>query len=491
MGAVRTAALTGAAALAVLAGVVAVRTATFEPPSADLSRVKLAAETPIDAKEAARHLSRAVQFQTVSHQDPAQDDRAAWDAQRAWLVETYPRFHAAASREIVGDGALIYTWKGSDPSLAPIILMAHQDVVPVAEDTLSKWKAAPFSGAILDGAVWGRGSIDDKGSLVALMEAAEALAAKGFQPKRTILIVSGNNEEVVRPRGGAEAIAAALKARGVKAEFALDEGMAVITDYPVTNAPVALIGIAEKGYGTLKVTARGDGGHSSAPPKDTAVTILARALARIADHPFPMRFSGPTADSVRALADRLPWTAKMAVANDWLFGPLLVAQISATPAGAAGLHTTIAPTMLQGSSKENVLPSRASGWINYRIQPGDTSANVMQRARAAVGRLPVELSWEGAPTDPSPVSSTTSDGYRAIAALAHQTSGAPVAPALVTAGTDSRHLAEVASDVYRFQPVRFALKDVEMVHGVNEHLRIDDLHAMAEFYARLMETRAG
>jgi carboxypeptidase PM20D1 len=491
MGVVRGAALTGAAALAVLAGVVAVRTATFKPPSGDLSGVKLAAATPIDANEAARHLSRAIQFQTVSHQDPAQDDRSAWDAQRAWLVASYPKFHAAASREIVGDGALIYTWKGSDPTLAPIILMAHQDVVPVAQDTLSKWKAQPFSGAIQDGAVWGRGSIDDKGSLVALMEAAEALAAKGFQPKRTILIVSGNNEEVIRPDGGAEAIAAALKARGVKAEFALDEGMAVITDYPVTHAPVALIGVGEKGYATLKVTARAPGGHSSAPPKDTAVTTLARALTRIADHPFPMRFAGPTADSARALFAQLPFAARMAVANDWLFGPLLVRQIAATPAGAATLHTTIAPTMLQGSPKENVLPSRASGWINYRIQPGDTSDAVMRRARAAVGRLAVELSWEGVPADPSPVSSTSSDGYRTIAALAHQMSGAPVAPALVTGGTDSRHLAPVAQDIYRFQPIRFALKDVQMIHGVNEHLRIEDLRTMAEFYARLMETTAG
>jgi carboxypeptidase PM20D1 len=181
----------------------------------------------------------------------------------------------------------------------------------------------------------------------------------------------------------------------------------------------------------------------------------------------------------------------MAVANDWLFGPVLVRQIAATPAGAAELHTTTAPTMLQGSPKENALPSLAVARINYRILPGDTSADVMRRARAAAGRLPVALSWESPPTEPSRVSSTGSDGYRALAALAHQMADAPVAPALFVATTDSRYLAPVARDIYRFEPIRLSLKDVEMFHGINEHLQVQDLHAMAEFYARLMATTAG
>ena len=487
----KTTALVGVGAIAVLAAVVGIRTATFKAADADLGGGKLAPEIPIDAALAARRLSQAVQFKTVSHQDPAEDDRAAWDAQRAWLVQAYPKFHAVATREIVGDGGLIYTWKGSDPSLEPIILMAHQDVVPVADETLGQWKAPPFSGAILDGAIWGRGSIDDKGSLVALMEAAEALAGQGFKPKRTILIVSGNNEEVVRKVGGAKAIADALQARGVKAAFALDEGLAVIKDYPVLNSPVAVVGVAEKGYATLRITAKGDGGHSSAPPKETAAVTLARAVVRINDHGFPLRFQGPTAETLRALAGRMPFMAKMAVTNDWLFGPMLVRQIAATPAGAAGLHTTLAPTMLQGSPKENALPTLAVARINYRILPGDTSDTVMRRAKAAVGKLPVELSWEGPPNEPSRVSSTKTDGYRAIAALAHQMSGAPVAPSLVFAATDSRFMAPVARDVYRFQPIQLSLKDVEMIHGINEHLKVDDLHAMAEFYARLMATSAG
>jgi carboxypeptidase PM20D1 len=201
-----------------------------------------------------------------------------------------------------------------------------------------------------------------------------------------------------------------------------------------------------------------------------------------------MRFAGPMAETVRALAGGLPWTARMAVANDWLFGPLLVRQIAATPQGAATLHTTIAPTMLSGSPKENALPSAATARINYRIQPGDTAAGVLARARKAAGKIPVEIAWDSPPGEPSPIASTTSPAYRALAALAHEMSGAPVAPGLVTAGTDSRHMAGVAKDIYRFQPIRLALKDVVMIHGVNEHLSVRDLHEMAEFYARLMAT---
>jgi len=481
--------LGGAGALAVLGAVLVGRTLTLR--SETETAMALPPPPQVDLDKAARHLSEAIRFQTVSHQDPAQNDPKAWEDQRAWLSTTYPAFHAKALKEIVGGGALIYTWAGFDPSLPPIILMAHQDVVPVAEETLDQWKAAPFGGEIKDGAVWGRGALDDKASLVGLMEAADALAAQGFKPRRTLLIVSGHDEETVG--SGARAAAAALKARGVHAAFALDEGMAIVTDYPVTGAPVAIIGVAEKGYATLRVTARSAGGHSSAPPKDTAAVTLSRAVVAINDHGFPIRYGGPMAQMLRALAPHLSFGPRLAVANDWLFGPLLAAQIAKTDQGAATLHTTTAPTMLAGSPKENALPAVAVARINYRIAPGDTADDVLARAKAAVATLPVEVAFEkgGIFSNPSKVSSTTSEGYRIISALAADMSHAPVAPGLVTGGTDSRHMSEVAADTYRFQPVAFALKDIEMVHGANEHISLSNLQALVSFYERLMVKAAG
>jgi carboxypeptidase PM20D1 len=181
----------------------------------------------------------------------------------------------------------------------------------------------------------------------------------------------------------------------------------------------------------------------------------------------------------------------MAVANAWLFKPMLIKQIGATPAGAALLHTTIAPTMLRGSPKENVLPQDAAAWINYRIAPGDSSAAVMARARQAVGSLPVTLAWNRQPNEPSAVSSTASDGWKTLAAVVGQATGAPAAPGLVTAGTDSRALQDVAADVYRFQPMDFSLTDIEMIHGTNEHLTLKNLAQSVQFYARLIATAAG
>jgi carboxypeptidase PM20D1 len=476
---------------ALLVAVILVRTFTFKAPAAaDLASVKVAPAVAVDVDAAAQHLSQAVQIQTVSHQSLADDQPAEWTRLHDFLSSAYPAAHAAMTREIVGKNTLVYTWKGSDPSLAPIILMAHQDVVPVTAGSEGDWKHPPFSGAIAEGAVWGRGSIDDKGSLITLFEGIESLAKTGFKPRRTVIVVSGEDEETHGT--GARAAAALLQSRGVKAQFVVDEGLAVITQNPITGGRLALIGLAEKGYATLKVTAKAQGGHSSAPPPDGGgVVTLAHAIGAIAAHGFPMAFQGPGAAMLETLAPNAPFPVRMAVANAWLFKPLLIKQVGASPAGAALLHTTIAPTMLQGSPKENVLPQDAAAWINYRIAPGDTSAGVMAKAKAVVASLPVTLNWADPPFEPSPVSSTGSDGWKVLAAVAQTATGAPVAPSLVTAGTDSRFLQPVARDVYRFQPMDFADKDIEAIHGTNEHLTLTNLKQCVEFYARLIATAAG
>jgi carboxypeptidase PM20D1 len=480
----------GAAMVALLVGVVAVRTATYQPPAdVDFSGVRLASAPSMDVDAAARHLSEAVQIPTVSHQNPADNDYAQWDRLHDWLATTYPAASGAMRREIVGDHSLIYTWPGSDPALKPIVLMAHQDVVPVTEGTEKDWRHPPFSGAIADNAVWGRGSVDDKGSLVALFEAANALAASGFHPRRTVIIVSGHDEEA--GGSGARAAAAALAARGVKAEFVLDEGMVTISDMPMAGGPVSIVGVAEKGYATLRVTAPATGGHSSAPPPETGVEVLARAVLAITGHPEPMRFDGPGADMVRTIAPRASLLTRIAVANQWLFGPLIVRQIAATPTGAASLHTTIAPTMLRGSPKENVLPQDATAWINYRIAPGQTADSVMARARSAVEGLNVRLAWEGQANNPSPISSSRSQGWRWIGALAAGGGRFPVAPGLVTAGTDSRYMTPIADDIYRYQPLVVSMDTVKMIHGTNEHMTLDNLARTTQFYGRLIATAAG
>lgn len=492
MGIARSLSLFGLGALVITGGVVAFKTVTFLPDgvatAADI--VVAPAGTEIDANQAALNLGQAIRFQTVSHQNPDDDRLEEWTKLQTWLAQTYPSAHAAMKREIVDGQALVYTWTGSDPALPAIILMAHQDVVPVTAGTEPDWKYPPFAGKVAEGAVWGRGAVDDKGSLVSLFEAFEALAKQGFKPKRTVYVVSGHDEEVGGT--GAKMIASLLASRGIKALFTLDEGSAIILDEPVTKAPVALIGIAEKGYATLNVTAKAAGGHSSMPPKDTGVINLAKALIAINDKPFPLELRGPGKKMIDVLGYQKGGMTKVAVANQWLFGPLLVAQAGASSTGAAMLHTTIAPTMLEGSPKENVLPQSANALINYRTAPWNQSADIMARATSAVGKLPVTLSWVKEPREPSKVSSTTSLGWKLIrATIEADSSQIRIAPFLVVGGTDSRNFQDISEDVYRFMPVRFKVADTAMIHGTNEHIPIKDLGRIINFYMRLIKTTAG
>jgi carboxypeptidase PM20D1 len=479
-----------AAVVVALIAIVIIRTETFEPPGAtDLSGVRLTPHMAIDVDAAARHLGQAVRFQTISHQNASDNDWSQWDAQRAWLATTYPAFHAAAKLELPAGRTLLFTWAGSDPSLAPIILMAHQDVVPISPGTEKDWRHPPFSGEIAEGAVWGRGSIDDKASLIGIMEAVEALARAGFHPKRTIYIVSGHNEEV--KGDGAQAAAELLKSRGVHADWVLDEGGTIETDEIITGRPIAKIGIAEKGYANIRITATGAGGHSSRPPKETAVTTLARGVIAVAEHPFKLHVGGVIRSELEALAPYAPWSMRMKIANLWLMERFLANELAATPTGAAMLHTTIAPTMLQGSPKANVLPQVATALVNFRIDPESNTAETMSHVKDAVGNLPVTLAFEDA-FEPIRASSTTSDGWKAIAALAHDMSGAPVVPELMLASTDSSRFPEVARDIYRFVPEEIRNEDMRtMLHGTNEHTTLANLKRIIDFYERLIQMTAG
>lgn len=481
----------GLGLLLILVAVLGLRTMSFTPDSVSTDKsIAVALAPAFDTNVAATRLGEAIRFQTVSRQDAAENQWDQWAGLQAWLQRSYPTVHRLMTRELVAERTLIYKWQGSDVSAKPIILMAHQDVVPVTAGTEKDWKYPPFAGSLAENAVWGRGSVDDKGSLVSLFEAMEALAVSGFQPKRTIWLVSGHDEEVGGE--GAKAAAAFLKAKSVRALFTLDEGAAIIDDAPVINGPAIMIGIAEKGYATMKVTANATGGHSSMPPAEIGTVNLAKAVIAINNNQFPLELKPPVSLMLGALAAEKGGMTKVAIANQWLLGGSIRREIGATPTGRAMLHTTIAPTMLEGSPKENVLPQSASALINFRIAPWNSSKEVMAHAQRSVGGLPVELTWLKEPREPSPVSSTKSEGWNLISATARaEVPGAVVAPYLVVGGTDSRNMTPISDDVYRFFAVRFKTKDTAMIHGTNEHMTLDNLKRMISFYARLIKTSAG
>ena len=478
--------------LGALAGLVGYRTMSFTapPPPADVQGPDTSTYT-IDVASAAAHLSQAVRFRTVSLVSPDEDRKPFTDLQ-AWMIATYPAFNAVAHRETVNDLTVIYTWEGSDPAQPPLLLLAHQDVVPVPDDTRAAWTVDPFAGELRDDVVWGRGAVDDKGSLVLLLEAAEHLAREGKKPVRTIIFAFGHDEEIGGDDGAVQ-VAALLQQRGVRAWFALDEGSLAIARHPLTGGPAALIGISEKGAGTLLVRAVGQPGHSSMPPRETAVSRLAVAVTRIHNMPIDHRLEGgPALDMMRALAPELSLTNRVALSNEWLFAPLLNARLANDATAQALLGTTVAPTMISGGVRPNVLPGEAEARINLRIHPRDTSADLLRRARQAVAELEgVTVEWDGTPLEASSVSSADASSYALIAALSRNVlPDAPVAPALVLAGTDSRHYADVAENVYRFMPILLTTEDIEGLHGLNEHISIDNFERMIRFYAGIMDAGA-
>lgn len=442
-----------------------------------------------DADAAVERFAAAIRIPTVSHQDPAQDDRNAFLALHRHLERSFPAMHAVLRRELVNDLGLVYTWPGRDAAKPPVVLMAHQDVVPVEPGTESNWEQPPFSGAVAGGFVWGRGALDTKGKLLALCEAIDRLAAEGFQPERTIYLVSGQDEEVGGQRGG-KAIAKRFEARGARFDWVLDEG-GVIGEglLPGVARPVALIGIAEKGYLTLALSVSAEGGHSSIPPPHTAIGILAAAIERLEAQPLPASLGPATRQLLAAIGPEMALPLRIAVGNADLLEPLLLHTLSATPRGNAAVRTTTAVTMLRAGVKENALPGTARAVVNFRILPGDTIAKVTEFVRRVIDDARVDVRpLEGSSADePSPESRTDSPAFALLARTIRASyPDVVIAPNLVLGGTDARYFRPLSDNVYRFGPDRYAPDDLKRPHGSNERASVRDYLASIGFYVRLI-----
>jgi carboxypeptidase PM20D1 len=435
----------------------------------------------------------ALRFPTVSHGDAALFDLEPFEDLRRYLEVTYPLVHETLRLEMVGGLSLLYTWPGSDPNLPPVILLAHSDVVPIEPGTEGDWTHPPFSGLIVEGEVWGRGAMDDKASLVGILEAAEGLLGRGFRPERTLLFSFGHDEEIGGVEG-ARAVASLLEARGVKGAFVLDEGMVIVEDVlPGVEGPVALLGLAEKGYISVLLAVEVEGGHSSTPPSETAIGILARAVDRLEARPMPGRLEGPSRMMLETLGPGMPFRLRLVMGNLWLFGGLVTRMMAGAPETAAAVRTTTAPTLFQAGVKDNILPSQAQAVVNFRILPGDSSEDVLAHVAGTVDdpRVRVEV-YQNTSTEPSPVSSTESFGYQELRTTIQEVfPGTEVAPFLTLGGTDSKHFVAVAEDVYRFAPLRFRPDLASGVHGTNERIPVEDYLDMVRFYTRLMERTGG
>ena len=447
----------------------------------------------VDGEEVARHIGLAIQMKTISHSDPEKVDPLPFEGLRNLLQVLYPQVEDHLTREVINGGALLYTWQGSDPDLDPIALAAHQDVVPANEAPDSGWSYPPFAGEVAEGYVWGRGALDCKGSLISIMEAVNNLIRDGFEPRRTVYLLFGHDEECSGSRGAVE-LARTLEDRGIRLALLLDEGGSITKGtLPGIDSPVAMIGITEKGHLTLKLKATTRAGHASTPSSQTAIGALGLAIATLENNPFPQHL-----DMVEFMmsffGDEMPFLDRMMLANTWLFGSAVKRKMSAKPTTDANTRTTIAPTIIRGGTAENVLPATAEALINLRIYPGETVRETYERIYDLVAdetlevlpahgeTLESEHTWE-----PTEISNIDSPQFRLLSRLARSAyPQALVAPFMMNGATDARHYTDLSHYIFRFSPMTLSQEDQETVHGVNERLSFENAARMVGFMQALI-----
>ncbi|WP_334186811.1 M20 family peptidase [Noviherbaspirillum sp.] len=390
-------------------------------------------------------------------------------------------------RETVANYSLLYSWEGTDPNTKPIMLMAHQYVVPIAAGTEKDWSVEPFAGTVKDGYIWRRGSWDDKGNLFSIMEAIELLIAQGFKPTQTIYVASGHDEESGGERGGAK-IAELLASRRVKLDFVMDEGM-LITEGVMNGLekPVALIGVAEKGIMTPSLATHDEPGHSSMPPRETAIGMLSDALSRLEENQMPTEIDGVAEEMFNTLAPEMKGASRIFLSNLWLVKPLVKKELEKSKSSNAFTRTTTALTVFNSGNKVNVVPAHAEAFVNFRLLPGDTQAEVIRHTHDVINNPAVKVNRVGKASEASPISASSSASYRLMSSTIREIfPGTVMAPGLMVAATDSRYMQPIADHIYRFSPVRAKEADLSRFHGTNERISIRNYSEMIAFYHRLM-----
>jgi carboxypeptidase PM20D1 len=491
-----------------LAGLVLASPAQAQAPDQEFTSMQMQgvelAPVEVDVDGAAKRLAKGVTFRTISNQDRDDFDTKAFAGYHAYLAETYPNVTKRLKREVLGDPrpySLLYTWEGTDPDAEPVLFYAHMDVVPVPEDSRDQWTQDPFGGVIADGYIWGRGVLDDKNQVQAILEAAEMKIKEGWQPKRTMYFVFGQDEEV----GGAEGarfVAETLEKRGIKRfKFVMDESAPLMPGvFPGVPDNTALIGIAQKGFISLELAIHGVGGHSMQPPLESNIGILAKAITKLEAAQFPYRIHPAIREQFRYLGPEMdkakqPMYAAVAFGKDGEMTDLeqqFIKEMATTDVTRAMLHTTIAPTIFNAGIKDNVLPPSATAVVNFRPMPGDTPEVIIEHVRKAIGDDRITVRDISASTPATAVANPDSDAYRTLDRTIRQVFGNDliVAPLLSIGGSDAKHF-----QARPFAPDTFTITALQLesqeefagFHGVNERILVNEYGRSIGFFYRIFE----
>lgn len=456
----------------------------------------------VDLDAAVKRLSKAVTFRTISNQDRNDFDTKAFSDYHKFLEQAYPNVHKKLKKEVIGDPrpfSLLYTWQGKDTTLEPALFYAHMDVVPVPEDSRAEWKQDPFSGAVSDGYIWGRGVLDDKNQIHAILEAAEMKIKEGWQPSRTLYFVFGQDEEV----GGAEGakkVADVLEASGIKRfVFVMDESSPITPGiFPGVKQNTALIGISQKGYISLELSVHSIGGHSSMPPEESNIGILAKAITKLEAAQFPYRLHPAVREQYRYLGPELdkqyqPLFAAVAFGKDGEMTDQekqFIELMSKNEITRAMMHTTIAVTMFNAGIKDNVLPPSATVVVNFRPMPGDTPQVIIEHVKKAIQDDRITIRDISASTPATNIADVNGKGYKMLEKTIHQIWGNNliVAPFFVVGGSDSKHFQArpFAPDTYTITALQLEnTEEFKGFHGVNERIREDEFAKSIGFFYQI------
>ncbi len=444
-------------------------------------------EEKVNSKRACDNLSRAIQIKTISHNDENETDWAEFDKFHNFLREAYPLVHKNLTVEDVSKASLLFTWKGTNENLKPIAFLAHQDVVPVSDGTEQDWEHPAFDGYNDGEFIWGRGALDMKNHLICLIESVETLLEEGFQPERTVYLCFGHNEEIVAgTNNGAHELAKVLEERGVELDSVIDEGGAMLPAKVkgILDANLAGIGVAEKGYADFKITYTAKGGHSSQPPKHTAIGMLSKKVENLENHQFKSKILPFVYNLFTDIGKRTSYLGRVVFCNLWLLKPLLLKIMNKIPPAASLVRTTTAVTMCQGSPAANVLPQKASVTVNFRIMPGQTIEDVRRHIEKYMGDENTTIEFVKG-KEPSLVSPTNTKAFETLSRLSININEKNiVAPYLVMGGTDAYNYENVCQNIYRFAPFTVDTKLLLTTHSTNERIPVEQMTQGVTFFKR-------
>ncbi len=462
-----------------------------------------------------QRFSGGIRIPTISNEFYEETDFGPFNEFKNYLPQVYPAIYSVMDTLTINNYGLLFRWKGSDPGKNPILFLSHYDVVPVVghdpsvdispdvvydidknysreaiSEVQQNWEYPPFSGAIANGRIYGRGTLDMKGMLFSILEAADALIMEGFQPEQDIWFAFGHDEET-GGRQGAVKIAGYFKENGIVFDAVYDEGGIIAAPGSALESiarPMALIGLGEKGLLTLRLKVYGLGGHSSMPPAKSSLVYAAELIEKLNNNQMQARIIPPIASFLNQTAGEMGFGSRMVIANQWLMKPILIKSLSKIPASNALVRTTTAISMAKGSDAANVLSSVSEITVNFRILPGDSVEDIVHHVQELCHGYDVQIENISA-REASGISPENVKAFEIIGSTVKKMYPDALVTSYITiGGTDAYKYQIVSNNIYRFMPVLLNQYEQRTIHNENEHISIQNFGRMIWYFKEIMKT---